>query len=140
MNLVVLMGHLTKDPEFKNIGSTNVANFSLALNRIKRDGQKETVFVEVSAFGKTSENIAKYFTKGKKILIQGRLHLDSWTDKNTNQQRTKLKVVAERFEFVGGNQQTQSPQPAAPPYNPTPAPAAPTAPASPFYEEKSNNK
>lgn len=144
MNLIVLQGNLTRDPEFKNIGTTNVCNFGLAINRVKQGGQKETTFIEVSAFGRTADNIAKYFNKGKMILIQGRLHLDIWTDTNTQQQRTKLKVVAERFFFCGGNTQ-QSPQNASAQYgapqqgyNQNPAQTgnqagpAPQAPASPF--------
>ena len=101
MNRVILVGNLTKDPEFKNIGTTHVANFGLALNRRTRNGQ-ETTFVEVSAFSKTAENIAKYFTKGKPILIEGRLQQDAWQDKVTGAKRSKLKVIAESFEFVGG--------------------------------------
>ena len=109
MNLVVLQGNLTREVEFKNIGSTNVANFGLAINRKTKNGE-ETTFVEVTAFGRTAENIAKYFTKGRMIVVQGRLHLDQWKDTNTQQQRTKLKVVAERFFFCGssgGQQQGQ---------------------------------
>ena len=62
----------------------------------------ETCFVEVDAFGRSAENVAKYFTKGKPILIEGRLRQDSWEDKQTGQKRTKLMVVLDRFEFVGG--------------------------------------
>ena len=137
MNVVSLVGNLTRDPEFKNVGTTNVCNFGLALNRQTKNG-KETTFVNVEAWGKTAENIAKYFTKGKPILIQGRLKLDEWEDKTSHQKRSKLKVVAERFEFVGGNQQAQGPQQAAPQgqyssTQPTPeGPVTPAAPASPF--------
>jgi len=135
MNRWIGMGNLTRDPEFKNVGTTNVCNFGIALNRQTKNG-KETTFINIEAWGKTAENITKYFTKGKPILIEGRLKLDEWDDKTTHQKRSKLKVIAERFEFVGGNQQVQGPQPAAPPYNSTPAPPPPppppAAPASPF--------
>ena len=97
------MGNLTRDPEFKNIGTTNVCNFGIAINRKTKNGE-DTTFVEVSSFGKTADNIAKYFQKGKPILIEGRLQLDQWRDTNTGQQVTKLKVVAERFNFCGGKQ------------------------------------
>lgn len=122
MNRVILMGNLTKDPEFKNIGTTNVVNFGIAINQVKQGGAKETTFIDVSAFGKTAENITKYFTKGKAILIEGRLKLDEWQDKTTHQKRSKLKTVAERFYFCGGNTQ-QAPQP---------APAQQTAPQQGF--------
>ena len=144
MNKVILMGNLTRDPEFKNIGTTNVCNFGIAINRKTKNGEN-TTFVEVSSFGKTADNIAKYFQKGKPILIEGRLQLDQWNDNGV--QRSKLKVVAERFNFCGSNQ-SQGPsqgqqqpttqnnyQPPAQPQNQGyVAPGAPTnrAPDSPF--------
>ena len=101
------MGNLTRDPEFKNIGTTNVCNFGIAINRKTKDGE-DTTFVELSSFGKTADNIAKYFQKGKPILIEGRLQLDQWNDNGV--QRSKLKVVAERFNFCGSNSgQSQGP-------------------------------
>ncbi len=107
MNKVILMGNLTRDPEFKNIGQTNVCNFGIAINRKTKNGE-DTTFVEVSSFGKTADNIAKYFQKGKPILIEGRLQLDQWNDNGV--QRSKLKVVAERFNFCGSNSgQSQGP-------------------------------
>lgn len=133
MNRVILMGNLTREPEFKNIGTTNVANFGIAINRVVQGGGKETTFVDVSAFGKCAENISKYFTKGKPILIEGRLKLDEWVDKQTQQKRSKLKVVVERFFFCGENQQAASQQaaPAQTQTGPTQE-AAPAAPLSPF--------
>ena len=95
------MGNLTRNPELKNIGSTNVCNFGIAINRKTKNGE-ETTFVEVASFGKTADNIGKYFQKGKPILIEGRLQLDQWNDNGV--QRSKLKVVAERFNFCGSNQ------------------------------------
>lgn len=132
MNRVILLGNLTRDPELKNIGTTNVCNFSIAVNRRTKTGQ-DTTFVDISAFGKTADNIAKYFQKGKPILVEGRLQTDKWVDKTTQQPRTKLKVVAERFEFVGTNiQQAQLDKPAAPQVptqtNNGPTPEAPATP------------
>lgn len=103
MNRVILMGNLTREPELKNIGTTNVANFGIAINRVVQGGAKETTFVDISAFGKCADNIGKYFQKGKPILIEGRLKLDEWQDTQTQQKRSKLKVVAERFFFCGSN-------------------------------------
>jgi len=106
-NKVILMGNLTRDPELRQTQSgTSVCRFSVAVNRsfTSQDGSQrdETCFVEIDCFGKPAENIAKFFTKGKPILIEGRLRQDSWEDKQTGQKRTKLMVVMERFEFVGG--------------------------------------
>ena len=66
MNRTILMGNLTRDPEFKNIGTTNVCNFGIAINRVVKGGAKDTTFVDVSAFGKCAENIAKYLTSFSK--------------------------------------------------------------------------
>ena len=105
-NKVILMGNLTRDPELRQTQSgTSVCRFSIAVNRKsgKQGGSSrdETCFVEIDCFGKSAENIAKFFSKGKPILVEGRLRQDSWEDKQTGQKRTKLMVVLERFEFVG---------------------------------------
>ncbi len=105
-NKVILMGNLTRDPELRQTQSgTSVCRFSIAVNRSynSQDGslRDETCFVEIDCFGKSAENVAKYFTKGKPILVEGRLRQDSWEDKQTGQKRTKLMVVLERFEFIG---------------------------------------
>lgn len=100
------MGNFTRDPELRQTQSgTSVCRFSIAVNRSynSQDGstRDETCFVEVDSFGRTAENISKFFSKGRPILIEGRLRQDSWEDKQTGQKRTKLLVVLERFEFVG---------------------------------------
>jgi len=105
-NKVILMGNFTRDPELRQTQSgTSVCRFSIAVNRSynAQDGsaRDETCFVEVDCFGKSAENIAKFFSKGKPILLEGRLRQDSWEDKTSGQKRTKLMVVLERFEFVG---------------------------------------
>ncbi len=107
-NKVILMGNLTRDPEVRQTQSgTSVCRFSVAVNRsyTGQDGatKDETCFVEVDCFGKTAENIGKFFTKGKPILVEGRLRQDTWDDKTTGQKRSKLTVVLERFEFVGSS-------------------------------------
>jgi len=100
------MGNLTKDPEVRQTQSgTSICRFSVAVNRsyTAQDGsaKDETCFVEVDCFGRTAENVGKYFNKGKPILVEGRLRQDTWDDKATGQKRSKLLVVLERFEFVG---------------------------------------
>ena len=101
-NKVILIGNLTRDVEIRYTPNTNnaVASFGIAVNRKYKD-QEETTFVDLEAWGSTAENISKYFSKGDPILIEGRLKLDQWQDQNGGN-RSKLKVVAERFEFVGG--------------------------------------
>lgn len=106
-NKVFLMGNLTRDPELRYTpGGMAVAAFGLAVNRKWKgqDGQdrEETLFVDVSAFGRPAEVISEYMSKGKPIFIEGRLKLDQWQDKESGAKRSKLTVVAENFQFVGG--------------------------------------
>jgi single-strand DNA-binding protein len=106
-NKVILMGNLTRDPELKHLPrGTAVCELSLAVNKTWKDdnGQKQerTSFFGGVAFGSTAENLAKYFSKGKPILIEGELTQETWEDKETGKKREKTKVRVERFEFVGG--------------------------------------
>lgn len=106
-NKVILMGNLTRDIEVRTLPSGNqqVGNFGVAVNHRWRDAntgeQKEEVtFVDCEAWGKTAEVMSKYLAKGKPVFIEGRLKLDSWTDKTDGSKRSKLKVVVENFQFV----------------------------------------
>ena len=98
------MGNLTRDPELRSIPSGQVVcNFTLAINRTySKDGQKvkETEFIEMDAWGRTAETIGKYCKKGEPLLVEARLKLDKWEDKDTQQKRSKLRVVVDKFEFV----------------------------------------
>lgn len=101
----MLGGNITRDVELKNTPSgTPVAQVGLAVNRSWKDpsGEKkeEVTFVDCEAWGKTAETIAKFFSKGKPIFIEGRLKLDQW--EQDGQKRSKLKVVVDSFQFVGG--------------------------------------
>lgn len=104
-NKVILMGNLTRDPELKHLTNTAVCNIGIAVNRKfkKADGEKveETTFVDCKAWGKTGEIIAQYFGKGQAILVEGRLNLEQWQDKDGGN-RSKLVVIVESFEFCGG--------------------------------------
>ena len=118
-NKVILMGNLTRNPELRQTQrGTSVFGGSVAVNEsyTAQDGTKRdnTTCVEVSAFGKTAEIIAKYFRKGDPILIEGRLRQESWTDKQSGQARFKLAVIAERFEFVRNRDAAQQSQAAKP--------------------------
>ena len=106
-NKVILMGNLTRDPELRYTPSgTAIAKMGLAVNRVWRDSEgqqkEEVTFVDVDAFGKQAETLGQYMQKGRPILVEGRLKLDQWEDKNTGQNRSRLGVVLERFSFVGG--------------------------------------
>jgi single-strand DNA-binding protein len=108
-NKVMLMGNLTRDPQVRTLpggNNTNVAEFGLATSRRFRthDGEdrEDVCFVDCTAFGKQADVIAQFCTKGKPIFIEGRLKYDSWDDKNGGGKRSKLSVVVENFQFVGG--------------------------------------
>jgi len=106
LNQVFLMGNLTRNPQLKFLPSqVPVCEFGIAMNKKwKTQGgeeREEVTFVDVSAFGKTAEIINTHFTKGKPILLQGRLKFDSWEDKNGGGKRSKLSVVLDTFRFVG---------------------------------------
>lgn len=106
-NRVILAGNLTRDPEHRSLPSGNaVLRMSIAVNRryTGKDGEmrEEVTYVDIDAFGKQAETIAKYCTKGSGILVEGRLRLDQWDDRNTGEKRSKLGVVLENFTFIGG--------------------------------------
>ncbi len=105
-NKVILVGNLTRDPELRYTPKgTAIAKVGVAVNRVwtSETGEKkeEVTFVDVDVFGRTAENVAQYMRKGRPILIEGRLRLDQWDDKQTGQKRSKLGVVAETVQFLG---------------------------------------
>lgn len=105
-NKVVLLGNLTADPEVRTTPSgSNVTSFSIAVNRRyrNRDGeqQEEVSYIGCTAWGPQGETIARYFSKGRQILICGRLRQDRWKDKETGKNRSSLSVVVEEFSFAG---------------------------------------
>jgi single-strand DNA-binding protein len=106
-NKVYLMGNLTRDPEMRvTPKGTAICQFGLAISRSWKDesGQtrEETAFVDIEAWGKQGEVIAKYCSKGRPLFVEGRLKFDQWEDKTSGQKRSKLKVVLENFQFIGG--------------------------------------
>lgn len=105
-NRVILMGNLTRDPQLRYLPSnTAVCEFGLAVNRRYRDRdgnqQEEVCFVDISTFGRQAEVVNQYKRKGDPLLVEGRLRFDSWTGQD-GQKRSKLTVVCENFQFVGG--------------------------------------
>ena len=115
MNNINIIGTITKDPELRYTPSgAGVATFSIAWNEKRKDASGQYVdkahFFEVVAFGKTAENIQKYFNKGSKIAITGSLDYQSWQDQN-GYNRSKVGIKLEKFDFVGcknNNQPAQS--------------------------------
>jgi single-strand DNA-binding protein len=106
LNKVLLMGNLTRDPELRvTPKGTPICQFSLAINRKFKmesgESREEVIYVDVEAWGKQGETIAKYVTKGRPLFVEGRLRLDQWEDKNTKEKRSRMKVVLEAFEFLG---------------------------------------
>lgn len=107
LNKVFLMGNLTRDPALTYTqGNKPLCAFGMASNRswTGQDGQKheEATFVDLTAWGKSAETIAKYLHKGDPLFIEGRLKLDQWEDKQSGQKRSKLTVTVDSFQFVGG--------------------------------------
>jgi single stranded DNA-binding protein len=105
-NQVVMIGHLTRDPELKTLPSgSTVCNFTIASNRqfvVNGEKKEETTFVDCECFGKSGEVIAKFMNKGRPIFIIGKLKQNSWTDDQGNK-KSRLVIWVDNFEFVDSN-------------------------------------
>ena len=124
VNRVTLIGRITRDIELEYTPKgTAVTELGLAINRKRKDESgnttEETTFIDVSMWGRQAELASQYLGKGREIYIEGRLQLDTWQDKQSGQNRSKLGVVCENMQFIGGNggqgQQQAAPQRQAPP-------------------------
>jgi single-strand DNA-binding protein len=104
-NKVILMGHLTRDPELRTLpnSDTTVCDFSLAVNRRWKDAsggdREEVLFIDCAAFGKVGQTIGESLTKGRPVHIEGHLRLEQW-EQEDGQKRSKIRVVVEQFRFV----------------------------------------
>ena len=101
LNKIIIMGRLTRDPELRRTGSgTAVTSFSLAVDRDfkSQSGEKETDFIDIVAWRTTAEFVSKYFTKGRMAVVEGRLQLRDWTDKEGGKRRS-AEVVADNVYF-----------------------------------------
>ena len=147
LNKVMLIGNLTRDPELRYTPKgTAVADISLAINRVwnneQNQKQEETIFVDVTLWGRQAELAQQYLTKGRGAYIEGRLQMDTWDDKETGKKRSKLKVIGESLQFLpdgrggagggapqggGGQQAARPPQQQQRPGPPQGASAAPPA-------------
>jgi single-strand DNA-binding protein len=143
LNKVMLIGNLTRDPELRYTPKgTAVADITLAINRVwtneQNQKQEETIFVDVTLWGRQAELAQQYLTKGRGAYIEGRLQMDTWDDKETGKKRSKLKVIGENLQFLPdgrgasqgaapASQGSRSPQPqqsqrpAGPPQGASPA-------------------
>ena len=106
-NKVILLGNLTRDIELRHTQSNQaVANFSIAVNRQWKDqsGQthEEATFVDCESWGRQAEVMHQYLAKGREVMIEGRLRMDRWQDKQSGANRSKLVIVVESFQFIGG--------------------------------------
>src|SRR5271154_795855 len=138
-NKVLLMGNLTRDPEVKYTPKgTALANLGLAVNRVytteSGEQKEEVTFIDIEVWGRQAETAGQYLSKGRPVFVEGRLKLDSWEDKESGQKRNKLKVVAERVQFLGSprggaefKDKAPSDQPPARPAARSGRPAAPPA-------------
>jgi len=134
-NKVIIAGNLTRDPEMRYTPKgTAVARFTLATNRKWKtetgEMKEEVTFVEIDAFGRQAEVIGQYMKKGRPFLVEGRLKLDEWEDKNTHQKMSKLRVVLEGFSFIDSNRGESAMAGDAQRTRTGAAPAAPAAAAS----------
>lgn len=105
LNKVFLMGRLTFDPELRRTpGGTAVADLRMATSRswTGRDGERreDTLFIDVTVWDRQAENCCQYLRKGSAIHVEGSLKMDTWTDKNTSEKRSKISVTADRVQFL----------------------------------------
>ena len=129
LNRIILMGRLTRDPELRRTGSgTPVTSFSLAVDRDfkSQSGEKETDFIDVVAWRSTAEFVSKYFTKGRMAVVEGRLQIRDWTDRDGGKRRS-AEVVADNVYFGDSKRDGGGDYSAPPAYG---APASYGAPAA----------
>jgi single-strand DNA-binding protein len=112
LNKVLLMGNLTREPEVRHTPSGSaVCELGLAVSRkymSNNQEQEEVCFVDITVWGKQAESCGRYLEKGAPVLIEGRLQLDQWQDKTSGANRSKLRVVAERVQFMPRGNRDQS--------------------------------
>jgi single-strand DNA-binding protein len=136
---VVVMGNLTRDPELRYTpNGVAVCDFTVAVDRkYKKDGDKveDVAFVDVTVWNRVAEISAEYLKKGRAALVSGHLQQDRWSDKDTGQNRSKLRVVGQTVQFLGGGSQDDASSDELPaegdaPAEPAPAPVPPKGPAA----------
>ncbi|MCP3683364.1 MAG: single-stranded DNA-binding protein [bacterium] len=106
INRTVVAGRLTRDPEGRDAGGTEVCNFSLAVNR-KYKGEDKVSYIDCTAWAKGAEILMQYAKKGSQIIIDGRLEQQRW--EKDGDKRSKVVIVIDNFQLVGGKQETENP-------------------------------
>jgi len=117
LNRVLLIGNLTRDPDVRYTPKgTAVADLSMAINRFLKsddgDQKEEVTYVDVTLWARLAEISGQFLKKGKPVFIEGRLHLDTWDDKQTGQKRSRLRVIGESMQLLAprnGNSQPAAP-------------------------------
>lgn len=108
LNKVMIIGNLTADPEVRTTPrGTQLTELRLAVNRVtsganEGERREETTFLDVTCWGRTGEVAAQYLTKGRPVFIEGRLQMDTWEDKQTGQKRSRIRIIAENLQLLGG--------------------------------------
>lgn len=108
LNKVMIIGNLTADPEVRTTPrGASLTELRLAVNRVSNgpnDGERreETTFLDVTCWGRTGEIAAQYLAKGRPVFIEGRLQMDTWEDKQTGQKRSRIRIIAENLQLLGG--------------------------------------
>ena len=124
LNRIILMGRLTRDPELRHTqAGTPVASFSLAVDRDFKDkatGEKGTDFIDIVAWRQTAEFVSRFFTKGRMAVVEGRLQLRDWTDRDGNKRRT-AEVLAEHVYFGDSKRDAEGGAESGGAYTPPPA-------------------
>lgn len=124
LNRIILMGRLTRDPELRHTqAGTPVASFSLAVDRDFKDkatGEKGTDFIDIVAWRQTAEFVSRFFTKGRMAVVEGRLQLRDWTDKDGNKRRT-AEVLTEHVYFGDSKRDAEGGAESGGAYTPPPA-------------------
>lgn len=120
VNKVLILGNITRDPELRHTpNGSAVTELGVALNRKYRtkDGEdrEEVTYVNVTVWNKQAETCCQYLKKGRPVHVEGYLKMDSWEDKNSGEKRSKLKVEAERVQFLGGKDEWGAPRPSPAP-------------------------
>lgn len=121
LNKVMLIGNLVADPELRYTPKgTAVTDLRLAVNRVRSNEQgqrqEETTYLDVTLWARQAEIACQYLNKGRAVFIEGRLQTETWEDKNSGQKRSKLKIVGENMQFIGGGgggSRSESPAPEA---------------------------
>ena len=124
LNKIFIMGRLTRDPELRRTQTgTPVASFTLAVDRDFKDkstGERTTDFIDVVAWRQTGEFVSRFFTKGRMAVVEGRLQIREWTDKDGNKRRS-AEVVAENVYFGDSRREGDSGGYSAPAYSTAPS-------------------